>query len=156
LENPQKIPGNPFPTFDYLQDKKVEVYSTYSYGDNLNNEKFGTLDNAQVIICDEPKRQTLCLDMPCVLRADGNTAECYCQNTAAATEGQQCDEGSICPQFTMWNTLSDDCNTNNCDPGEGRIRSAAYIYQTMLAIAALHVSISNKDPLFKDVPSYCR
>jgi len=156
LDDPHNKPGNSLPPFDYLKDKKVDVYSTYSYGDSLNNHNFGTLKDAELIICDEPKRQTLCLDMPCTLSEDGKVAECYCQNTEAEQQPQECAIDTFCPKQTMWNTLTNDCNTDFCDPGKGQIRSAAYVYQTMLAIGALHVSINQKIPGFKQVPRYCR
>jgi hypothetical protein len=156
LNHPQDLAGNPFPPFARLKDKKVDVYSTYSYGDSLNNHNYGTLKNAQLIVCDQPKRQTLCLDMPCTLSEDGKVAECYCQNAAALVAAQSCQTGQICPPQTMWNTLSNACDTNNCDPGDDKIRSAAYIYQTMIAIAGLYQVISGKDPSFKNVPGYCR
>jgi len=145
--------GNSFPNFDYLKGKKVEIYSTYSYGDSLDSHKFGTLKNASLMICDSPDLMTLCLDMPCTVGEDGDVAECYCQN-ASLRPDKGCQDKGTC-QLTVWNTLGGECNQAQCNPGNNHVWSAAYIPQTLQGINGLYNQISSIKPGFADLASYC-
>lgn len=154
LNDPQNSKnGNAFPAYPYLVDKKVEVYSAYSYGDSLDSRQFGTLANASLMVCDKPQLMTLCLDMPCTVGPDGDVAHCYCQNAPAANE-KGCQENDNC-SLTVWNTLGGECDQDNCDPGKNRVWSAAYIGQTLQGINDLYNHISSEVPGFKDIAGYC-
>ncbi len=145
--------GNPFPEFVYLRKQNPQVYSTYSYGDSLNNDQFGTLNNASLMVCDQPKLMTLCLDMPCTVNENGDTADCYCQNAPVAP-AKDCKNNGRCTQ-TVWNTLGGGCDRQQCDPGEHRVWSAAYLPQTLEGINDLYNHISSEVPGFSDLASYC-
>lgn len=140
--------GTAFPS--YVEKTEPKVYSTYSFGDSLNNNLYGTKDNASLMVCDQPNMMTLCLDMPCTINENGD-ASCYCQNVVVDTTdpGNACSGGS-------WNTLGGDCSLSSCDPGKNRVWSAACLDQTLSGIAALTVSIRyDLDQKIVDMPEYC-
>ena len=105
------------------------------------------------MICDDPKIMTLCLDMPCTVGENGDVAECYCQNTRTKP-ADQCLLNHTC-KLTVWNTLGGQCDQGNCDPGAGRVWSAAYVPQTVQGIIDLYQDITSKDPAFTDRAEYC-
>ncbi len=140
--------GTAFPT--YVETTAPKIYSTYSFGDSLNNGLYGTLNDASLMVCDSPDMMTLCLDMPCRIDESGR-AICYCQNVSINPNNPN----SVCPGGG-WNTLGGNCEQGNCDPGKNKIWSAACIDQTLVGIADNTVYIRyNLDNDFTDMPKYC-
>ncbi len=134
--------GTAFPGF--VQQTTPKVYSTYSFGDSLPGKLYGTLNDAKLIICDQPELMTLCLDMPCTYDEQG-VATCYCQNVSVS----KCPSGG-------WNTLGAKCDQGRCDPGDDRVWSAACIGQTLDGIASNTIYIRQYlDAEFSDIPAYC-
>ncbi len=153
LENPSEN-GTAFP--GYVTQKIADVYSTYSFGDSLNGNLYGTRSDAELIVCDSPKIMTLCLDMPCTVDKNG-IATCYCQNVKVNTLPQTCESGQPCPPQTSWNTLGADCDQSQCDPGTNKVWSAAFINQTVAGIHDLTEYIhKHGNPSFSDSPQYCQ
>ncbi len=134
--------GTHFPKFAH-QDVPY-IYSSYSLGDSLPGNVDGTLDSAELIICDQPDLMALCLDMPCSKDKHGQVT-CYCQNVNA----QNCATDS-------WNTLGGNCDQGNCNPGSNKVWSAACIGQTVEGMVMNSVYIREYlEPDFIDFPQYC-
>ncbi len=133
--------GTAFPS--YRSEATKLAYSTYSFGDSLPGKDFGTLDSAELKLCDTQAMMALCLNMPCE-EVDGKTI-CYCQNVGL----------NQCPS-NAWNTLGTDCQSDRCAPGKNKLWSAACITDTMAGISQLTVYLrQHVDPNFVTIPNYC-
>lgn len=118
-----------------------DVYSEYSYGDSIEGNKFATLSSAELMICKDLPMMADCLDAPCIVGDDG-IATCYCRNATLV----------INQKAVPWNTVGGDCDQSNCDLGNDRVWSAAYIEGTKSAIAAISVMLDDDKQM---QPSYC-
>ncbi|MEM7357767.1 MAG: hypothetical protein AAF431_01565 [Pseudomonadota bacterium] len=122
----------------------ADVYSEYSYGDSLASRQFGTKSSAQLMICTNNPLMTDCLDAPCIVNDEG-VAICYCKNTQLFAD-----------QIAIpWNTVGGDCQPQNCDLGEAKVWSAAYVQGTQVAIDAIQKDLLEFSGKFVSEPSYC-
>lgn len=152
----------------FVQGETTDIYSTYSFGDSLPDELFGTDAFDKGLICDSPKYFTDCLNMACYIPDGGDMAVCYCKNTPVAgvqttysnplevTAFQQFEV--TCPSLS-WNTFGGECDDDNCNFGgdSTKIWSGACIDDTMAAMADIYAAIRvlkiNTDSKF--IPAYC-
>ena len=95
-----------------------------------------------MIVCKELPMMADCLDAPCTVGDDG-IATCYCKNATFV----------INQKAKPWNTVGGDCEQNNCDLGNDRVWSTAYIKDTLTGIQGIAGEIDD-DSLIQ--PTYCK
>ena len=137
--------ASPYSLPDFVLEE-TDIYSTYSFGDSIANNKFDTKSSERGLICDSTSLFADCLNMACYIPEGETGATCYCKNQSI----------NSC-QSLAWNTFGGECDGKKCALGTKAVWSAACINDTMSAMADVFAEIRTTGlaPNYKMIPAYC-